>query len=320
MLHFLIKILELILACSILILIYAVYYFYRSLKPSRFITPVSPDHYGLVWEKVSLRTEDGLLIRGWFIPPPVVSPTGCDEVGSASGGTTGGGMIPGVHSKRAMIVCHGYPFDKGNVLPLAKFLHSEYALLLFDFRAMGESEGNLTTVGYKEVLDLKAALDYLEKKGIQKIGVLGFSLGASVGLLAAEDPRIKAIVADSPFASMDKLLDEIFKNLFFLKKILKFLLIQLGKFFLKIKLEQISPERVIRKVQTPIFVIHGDEDTQVHLSHAIQLKEANPGIQLWIVPNSSHGEAHELYPVEYERRVKTFLNEHLTNRTSHEKK
>ncbi len=283
--HFIINILWTILGCSILILIYAIYYFYRSLKPPRFITPVTPEHYGLIYEKISFKTEDDVLMRGWF--------------------------IPGINTDRAMIICHGYPFDKGNLLPLAKFLYPDFNLLLFDFRAMGESEGKITTVGYLEPLDLKAALNELEKRGFKKIGVLGYSLGASVALLTASDPRIKAIVADSPFASLNPLLDEMFQNLGPLRSLFKKILIYLGKTFLKINLNDISPEKIVRQVQTPIFLIHGDEDTQIKLDHAIQLKNVNPSIQLWIVSGADHGQAHELYSEEYEEKVRTFLNSFL---------
>lgn len=274
-----------VLCLTILIFIYAIYYFYRSLKPPRFITPVTPEHYGLAYEKISFKTEDNVLIRGWF--------------------------LPNINSDRAIIICHGYPFDKGNLLPLAKFLTTDFSLLLFDFRAMGESEGKITTVGYLEPLDLKAALNELEKRGFKKIGVLGYSLGASVALLTASDPRIKAIIADSPFASLNPLLDEMLQNLGPFRFLFKKILIYLGRNFLKINLNDISPKEIVRQVQTPIFLIHGDEDRQIKLDHAIRLKEANPQSQLWIVSGADHGQAHELYMEEYEERVKTFLNSFL---------
>ena len=46
-------------------------------------------------------------------------------------------------------------------------------------------------------------VDFLESRGTTSVGVFGFSLGGAVALLtAAEDPRIRAIVAYAPFADL----------------------------------------------------------------------------------------------------------------------
>lgn len=273
---------------GVFIFLYALYYFYSSLKPSRFVSSINPSHFGLPWENIFFKTADGVVIKGWFIPSNLTS-----------------------QERKAMIICHGYPFDKGNILPMFKFLHTEYNLLLFDFRAMGESEGNLTTVGYLEMEDVKAAIDFLGSKGIKKIGIFGSSMGAAVALMVSQDPRIKVIVADSPYASMDKLLDELLHNLFFMKRLFKIILKNLGKWFLKIELSQVHPEKAIQNIQKPILIIHGDQDGQVHFSHSLTLKKTNPNIELWIVKGSHHGKAHELYPGEYEKKLREFLNQNF---------
>jgi pimeloyl-ACP methyl ester carboxylesterase len=301
---FLANLLWIVLALGIFILLYAIYYFYSSLKPARFITPVNPSHFGLAWETISFKTCDELNIMGWFIPSPV-HPTSAaqpDNLQAENSQVT----------QSAMIICHGYPFDKGNVLPMIKFLHTQCHLFLFDFRAMGESDGNLTTAGYLEREDIRAAIDFLETKGIKDIGIWGLSMGAATALMASQDSRVKAIIADSPYASMDKLLDELLRNLFFMKKPFKALLKKLGEWLLKIELSQVHPERTVQNAQKPIFIIHGDQDSQVHLSHSLMLKKANPNIQLWIVKDAHHGEAHQLYPEEYEKKVREFLNQSFT--------
>ena len=52
--------------------------------------------------------------------------------------------------------------------------------------------------GDREQWDLLGAIDYVEARGIpvERIGLLGFSLGAGVAILvAAQEPRIPAIVS-----------------------------------------------------------------------------------------------------------------------------
>lgn len=69
--------------------------------------------------------------------------------------------------------------------PTVEFLLKEgYNVLVFDFRAHGKSEGGkYTTVGDKELLDVKAAVEWLKKthpERADKIGLIGFSMGAMV--------------------------------------------------------------------------------------------------------------------------------------------
>lgn len=268
-----------------LFLVYAVYYFYRSLRPPRFITPVLPSHYGLAWENILFETSDHVELRGWFIPH------------SSSNST--------------VIVCHGYPFDKGNLLPLAKFLHEDHHLLLFDFRAMGESGGKLSTVGLLERLDLAAALEYLHSRGLRNIGILGYSLGGAVALFTARNEKIRSVVADSPFSSMNQQMEDMLRNLFFLRKFFILVLKSLAKLFLKMDLGEIQPAKAVKNLDKPILIIHGDEDHQVSILHAECFKKANPKINFWIVPGCGHGAAYEMLTEEYEKRVGDFFRQTL---------
>lgn len=285
MISLLFHILFFIFSLISLFIVYAVYYFYRSLRPPRFVTPILPSHYGLSWENVVFETADHVQLKGWFIPNP--------------------------SAKSAIIVCHGYPFDKGNLLPLAKFLHADHHLFLFDFRAMGESGGQLSTVGFLERLDLAAALDYLFSRSICQIGVLGYSLGGGVALFTARNEKIQSIVADSPFSSMNQQMDDMLKNLFFLKKFFIFMLKSMAKLFLHIDLAEIHPAKAVENLDKPIFIIHGDQDNQVSVSHTERFRKANPKIMFWIVPGCGHGAAHELLTEEYEKRVGDFFRRTL---------
>lgn len=78
------------------------YAFYISVCPRRFISGINPSNFGLKYEEVNFRTRDGLILKGWFIPKE--------------------------GKKTTIIVCHGYPFDKGNILSSSLFLHKEYNL------------------------------------------------------------------------------------------------------------------------------------------------------------------------------------------------
>ncbi len=79
-----------------------------------------------------------------------------------------------------MILLHGLHSRKERLLPLAAELNEAgFNILMFDFRAHGESGGEYTTFGLRELLDLLGALDYLLNRtdvSSERIGVLGFSM------------------------------------------------------------------------------------------------------------------------------------------------
>ena len=270
------------------ILFLSLYGILVSIFPRRHITDIKPSDLGLKYQEITLTTSDNIKLSAWF--------------------------IPNNKTNNAIIICHGYPFDKGNVLSFATFLHKHYNLLFFDFRAMGASKGKYTTVGYKEVEDLKAAIKYLKNKNIENIGALGFSLGAAT-ILMAKSPDIKAIVADSSYANLNLMINSLYRQFFFLKYPFTSLTKLLAKIILKIDPKDVSPEKAIKDLETPILLIHGQKDSQIKVENSYRLKKANPKAELWIIENADHGESHAIKKDEYETKVLNFFNKHL-NKTS----
>jgi len=266
------------------IVIVALYGILISVFPRRHVTAIKPSDIGLKYENVTLKTSDNINLKAWF--------------------------IPNNRTKNAIIVCHGYPFDKGNILSYTSFLHKEYNLLFFDFRAMGESLGKHTTIGYKEVEDVKAAISYLKKREIKRIGAIGFSLGAAT-ILMTKSKDIKAIVADSSYASLDLMINALYKQFFFLKYPFVAATKIFTKLILKIDTAELSPEGAIKEIKTPVLLIHGERDNQISVENSYLLHKANPKTELWIVEGANHGEAYYLKGEEYEKRVLEFFSHHL---------
>jgi len=268
----------------------SLYAFYIYVYPPKYISNYTPKDYGLDYEKVYFKTSDGLNLCGWLIVSPRKN-------------------VP------TIICCHGYPFDKGNIMGLVKFLYPDYNLFLFDFRAMGESEGKFTTIGYNETKDVKAAINYLKIRGFRKFGALGFSLGAAA-LIMADEKDIKAIISDSSFSNLNSVMDLIFEHFGPFKWPLTNLIKMWTKLFLKIDMSNVSPLKQIKDIKTPIFFIHGENDTEIPVSHSRFLyNEAsalNSDTELWIVKDANHGDAYFLYPEQYSRKVKSFLNKFLS--------
>lgn len=267
----------------------SLYAFYIYTHPPRYISSLTPKDLGFNFERVDFTTDDGLTLAGWFIPSPKEN-------------------VP------TIIFCHGYPFDKGNILGLSEFLYPDYNLFLFDFRAMGESEGKVSTVGYRETKDLKAAVEYLKGRGVSNIGAMGFSLGAAV-IIMANNLKIKAIVSDSSFCDLNSVVNIVFKHLGPLKWPLVKLVKLWTRLFLKADLNKVSPLEAVKSLEAPVLFIHGELDTEIPAIHSKQLYERgislNKNVELWIVPGVDHGQIYFVNQEEYSRKVKDFFNKFL---------
>jgi len=272
--------------------------------PPRFQTDDNPKRYGLDYESVSFLTSDGLTLRGWFIPAATAS------------------LVPSRQGEKAWNTCatilvgHGYPFDKANILRHALFLHPRFHLLVFDLRYFGESDGAYTTVGLLETRDVQAAVEYVKSRSDvnpERIGALGFSMSASAFILARH-PDVKAIVADSPYATLEGL---IARQFFFLPGLTKWPLVALTKLYarllLGVRVSDAAPADVVQDLNAPLLIIHGDNDSQIPLEHSqtIYNNADQDKTTFWIVSGADHGFAHGLEGPRYELRVREFFEQHL---------
>ena len=277
--------------------------------PPRFQTDDNPKRYGLDYEPVSFPTSDGLTLRGWFIPAASTS------------------FEPSRQGERAWNTCatilvgHGYPFDKANILRHVLFLHPRFHLLLFDFRYFGESDGAYTTAGLLETRDVQAAVEYVKRRqdvNSERIGAMGFSMSASAFILTRH-PDVKAIVADSPYATLEGV---IARQFFFLPGFTKWPLIALTKvyarLFLGVRVSDAAPAEAVRDLHSPLLLIHGDSDSQIPIEHSHNLyaNADHDKTQFWIVPGADHGFAHALESYQYELRVTRFFEQNLCITTS----
>ena len=256
--------------------------FWLNTHPPKFRSRDTPAEHGLGYEAVRFETKDGLSLAGWLIPGKKNSPT--------------------------VIVGHGYPFDKGNILPVVKFLHPDYTLFLFDFRSFGESEGSTTTAGVKEIEDFNAAIRYLKSKDINHtFGAYGFSLSAATFLMA-EHPEVKAIVADSSYASIHDIIGALYSYFGPLKFPFVWMTELYGKMFYGI-----DAKKYRVRVTVPTLLIHGGADSQIHVYNSQKIYDEGDKklAELWIIEGADHGMSYATNPKAYKAKVKGFFDKHL---------
>jgi len=279
------NIIMMIAGFTLFLLLFSLFEFYLAIRPIRLTSTLTPKNLSLHYEAVSFLTQDKILIKGWFIPSKEPQ-------------------------AKTLILLHGYPADKGDILPAMAFLHPEFNLLLFDFRYCGESGGHYSTVGKNEVLDLLAALKYLHTRDIHEVGVWGFSLGGAVALMTApQAPAIKAIVAESAYAHLDWLAEEYYSI-----PLLRYPLIELTRLwawlFLDYDLKQVSPAKAAEYLKIPIFIIHSRQDQVIPFKHAQALQKAlqsNPKAEFLFRDQGAHGQ----FAPNYQKIIREFFGRNL---------
>jgi dipeptidyl aminopeptidase/acylaminoacyl peptidase len=259
--------------------------FYMVIHPSEIVGSRVPNDFNLPEEEINIISSDGTKLSAWFMESQ--------------------------EHRRALIILHGYPAEKSDMLSIASTLYPDFTLLLIDMRSFGKSEGSYTTLGIKERADTKAALDFLTAKGFEKIGIFGFSVGGAVGILtAAEDERINAVVSYASFSDIKALGEDVYTSLWILNKPMVQLMITWSKLLFKDSLLEISPVKAAGKLSIPILIAHTTGDEVIPFSHAERLKEAlkeNTKAEFYFPEGRPHGNL----PDDFFTDVNTFFKQSL---------
>jgi len=189
--------------------------------------------------------------------------------------------LPNNKNPPAVVICHGLSTNKDvpNRVELAKKIcENGFAVLRFDFRCHGESDGRPEELTYSGAAkDLESAIDFLETIDInrEKIGVIGSSFGGKAALIAAaSDRRIKAlsvwvtphIFSQKEKEEMKKVIDE--RGYYPYKKDFN-----LSRIFLEDE-ENIDMFQIAKKIKIPTLAILADKDEIIDLKMAIKFYDA----------------------------------------------
>lgn len=230
-------------------------------------------------------------------------------------------MFASASARSTVILCHGHHGNKHTLLPLAEILFPRHNVLLLDSRGHGESAGDRCTIGYEERLDVHAAVDELERRGLGPIGILGISMGAAVAILAAaEDPRIAAVIADSPFARLRWAVAEV-ARLRRYPALLAPLVAQVAcrslARTLRYPLTAFDPIEVVERIAPrPLLLIHGERDEIINVRHSrLVFERAREPKALWVLPGLLHCRGLEDACEAYGERISRFFATWLTPRT-----
>lgn len=266
------------------------------IHPKNLRKPVTvfPDQFRLVHENINFRTADGIALHGWFIPAPETS-------------------------QKTIIVLPGRGQNRGEILAGTHFLHNAgFNLLYFDFRGAGESGGTTTSIGYLELRDFDAALEFLKRNKedeARQIGVYGLSMGGAVALYeTANRAEIKCVVAEAAFDSFEGI---VARYGWVNKHAPYFPVIPLGLMVTRLRLgidpEPFSPIYHIAKISPrPLLLVAGSHDAimPVKLMKKLFAAAKHPK-EMWVVQGAAHAKCAEIGGEEYKQRLSAFFTANL---------
>src|SRR5262249_17333539 len=157
------------------------------------------------------------------------------------------------------------------------------------------------------------------EKGVnrKRVGLAGESMGAAIALqVAAHNPWIRAVWADSPFASLRRVTAEFVQRVTGLPgAVLNPVLwsaIQVANYRGKFDVHSVDPLALAAQIKCPVYLVHGTADQLITVSHSESIHEALGGEkELWFVEGAGHARAIHRAKQEYSKRLTTFFNDKL---------
>jgi len=252
---------------------------------------------GIPFEDVTIPSFDGTRLHGWWMRASPRAST--------------------------VVMMHGVKKNRTDVLRAALTLRrAGFNTLMFDGRGHGDSEGRYVTYGYFERRDVESAIDWLitEKQvDRDKIGLAGESMGAAIALqVAAHNPWIRAVWADSPFASLKLIAEEFVSRVTGLPiSVLNPVLwsaIQMANYRGKFDVHSVNPLALAAQIKCPVYLVHGTADQLISTAHSESIYEALGGEkEIWFVEGARHARSVRFVRDVYSERLSHFFKNRLAS-------
>lgn len=240
---------------------------------------------------VSLRSSDGVRVRGYFVPPPSGTPT-----------------------RAVAVIVHGLFRGAWEIEPVGMmFRELGVAVLLLELRNHGASDAAVCTFGDLERRDVIAAAAYVRSRpetANLPLVLFGVSLGSAAVSLALDaiDPPPAAVVLDSPMASLRAAAERLLGDRIAMPQPFRWTL-ELGLSWVGgVRFDATVPAIAVASLDPSIrlLVIGCEKDETMPPGDAKRVFDAASvtNKELWIVPGAGHGKAWTDAKEEYRARLK----------------
>jgi uncharacterized protein len=221
-------------------------------------------------------------------------------------------------SKGTVVIGHGFNGEKSSMLDKSDaFIKMGYSTVLIDFMGSGGSEGNQTTIGFKEAEQVKTVYDYLQKSGEQNIYLMGTSMGAVAIMKAMQDFNLqpKAIILECPFGTMYETVCARFSNMNAPTFPMAGLLVFWGGTINGFWAFGHNPTEYAKAIACPTLLLYGEKDVNVSKAETNEIYQNLIGIKKLITyPLAGHENYLIKYKTEWIKDVSVFLSTNLPNK------
>lgn len=253
---------------------------------------VSPYETGADFEDVAFSSlYGGYLLQGWWLSRP--------------------------ETNRVVVGLAGYRGSRSELIGIATILwRAGFNVLLFDYNGHGAARGAPVTLGYREVNDFYAALEYVHSRVPDaRIGAFGGSMGAAVAILgSAKRDDVLGVVADSPFATHAGVVSY---NVSRVVRLPGAPFARIADYFLYRRAgyhnSDVEPVRAAPLIAPrPLLIIHGTDDTMIPVEHGRMVYEAaREPKELWLGQGAEHCGTYFLDREAYGNRITAFFERAL---------
>lgn len=195
----------------------------------------TPDAIGLDYRDVSIATDDGETLHGWWVPH--------------------------VDARATILFSHG---NAGNIShrleSLRQFHHLRLNVLAYDYRGYGQSTGRPSEAGLYR--DIDAAWRWLVEEqnlAAKRLVPFGRSLGGAVTARLAARVNPACVILESTFTSVPDLGAELFP----------WLPVRL------LSRLRLDARKHVAGISAPLLIIHSRDDEIVPYNHALKLQAAS---------------------------------------------
>ncbi len=240
----------------------------------------------------------GLLLFAYFsadkliFQPPFSSYPDSEKIIKLT--TSGGEKIsakfyPNPNATHTILFSHGNAEDIGFSDSFSNdFVKNGFAVLVYDYRGYGTSEGSPTEENAYR--DIDAAYEYLTEElkiPPEKIIAHGRSLGGAVAIDLAARKKIGGLIVESAFVSAFRFLTK----------------------FPPAPFDKFKNLAKIKNINSPVLFIHGRNDQLIPIWHGEKLfAEANePKFSFWI-EEAGHNNVYQIGGAAYLKRIRDFAD------------
>ncbi|HEX5152008.1 MAG TPA: alpha/beta fold hydrolase [Parafilimonas sp.] len=222
---------------------------------------------------------------------------------------------PDTTKNGTVIMFHGYGSSRSDIIPEATaFYKMQYDVLMIDFRAHGNSEGNVCSMGYHEAGDVKSAYNFISNTGEKNIILWGGSMGAaSITKAMHDDYSIKPskIILEKCFGRMTDAANALARNSTheparpFGTLLTFWASVELGTY-----LFNLNPQQYAKEITCPVLIQWGgrDENVSRQETESIYNNLGSSKKKLAIYPDCGHENLLLKQPVLWRNSVSNFLN------------